>query len=272
MPSENVVIHDCTMKDGHGGVVIGSEISGGARNIFASDCYMDSPNLNRALRIKSNSIRGGTIENVYLKNITVGTVSDAAVRVNFYYGEGDIADFTPIVRNIEVRNMTCEHTNYALSLQAYTRSPVSDMRLIDCTFHDARNNNILSHIRNLGLDNVMINDTEYHKILEPENDQGTSIGQNYNEEALPSSIQLMQNFPNPFNNRTIIRYYITRKENVTLTLYNLKGQRIRIMVNETQNPGSYSIPLNTPDLAAGLYIYRLQTGVSTVQRKCIFIK
>src|SRR5690606_9133242 len=57
-PIENVVIEGCTMRDGHGGVVIGSEVSGGARNIFAENCNMDSPNLDRALRIKTNKIRG----------------------------------------------------------------------------------------------------------------------------------------------------------------------------------------------------------------------
>ena len=53
MPIENVIVRDCTMKDGHGGVTIGSEISGGARNIFAEQCRMDSPQLDRALRFKN---------------------------------------------------------------------------------------------------------------------------------------------------------------------------------------------------------------------------
>ena len=55
MPIENVIIRDCEMKDGHGGVMIGSEISGGARNIFAEHCRMDSPRLDRALRFKTNA-------------------------------------------------------------------------------------------------------------------------------------------------------------------------------------------------------------------------
>ena len=50
VPIENVIIRDCSMKDGHGGVTIGSEISGGARNVFAERCRMDSPQLDRALR------------------------------------------------------------------------------------------------------------------------------------------------------------------------------------------------------------------------------
>jgi polygalacturonase len=64
VPVENIVIRGCTMKDGHGGVVIGSEISGGARNVFAEKCRMDSHNLDRVLRIKTNSVRGGVVEDI----------------------------------------------------------------------------------------------------------------------------------------------------------------------------------------------------------------
>ena len=69
-PIENVVIRDCEMRDGHGGVVIGSEISGGARNIFAERCRMDSPRLDRALRFKTNAVRGGVIEHVSMRDVT----------------------------------------------------------------------------------------------------------------------------------------------------------------------------------------------------------
>jgi len=72
VPCENIVIQGCVMKDGHGGVTIGSETSGGVRNVFAEDCRMDSPNLDRALRIKTNSVRGGVIERIYLRDVKVG--------------------------------------------------------------------------------------------------------------------------------------------------------------------------------------------------------
>ena len=104
--SENIVVRNCVMKDGHGGVVIGSEISGGCRNVFIENCQMSSPNLDRALRIKTNSIRGGVVENVFVRNIEVGQVKDAVIKVNFHYEEGDAGDFTPIVRNIVVQNLT----------------------------------------------------------------------------------------------------------------------------------------------------------------------
>src|ERR1017187_6047891 len=49
-PSENLIVQNCTMKDGHGGVTMGSECSGNIRNVFAQDCQMDSPNLDRVFR------------------------------------------------------------------------------------------------------------------------------------------------------------------------------------------------------------------------------
>jgi unsaturated rhamnogalacturonyl hydrolase len=85
IPSENIIIGRCTMKDGHGGVTIGSEISGGCRNVFVEDCVMDSPNLDRAIRFKSNAVRGGVVENIFVRNVKVGTVADAALQIDFLY-------------------------------------------------------------------------------------------------------------------------------------------------------------------------------------------
>ena len=74
VPSENIIVRNCAMKDGHGGVAIGSEVSGGVRNVFVENCKMDSPNLNGVLRLKSNAQRGGVIENVFMRNVEVGFV------------------------------------------------------------------------------------------------------------------------------------------------------------------------------------------------------
>ena len=87
VPSRNIVIRRCLMKDGHGGVTIGSEISGDVRNVFAEECRMDSPHLERVLRIKTNSVRGGVIERIYMRNVQAGQVSaGAAVDIDFRYG------------------------------------------------------------------------------------------------------------------------------------------------------------------------------------------
>ena len=157
VPSENIVIQDCQMKEGHGGVVIGSEMSGGARNIFAENCTMDSPNLDRALRIKTNSVRGGFVENVYARNITIGQVREAVLKVNFYYGEGDVGDFMPTVRNINLENVTSKKSKYALFIKGYDRSPITDIHLKDCTFDNVIKSNMLVGVKDLVLENVKIN-------------------------------------------------------------------------------------------------------------------
>src|SRR5262249_49331495 len=131
-PIENVIIRDCEMKDGHGGVVIGSEISGGARNIFAERCLMDSPRLDRVLRFKSNPERGGLIERIAMRDITVGQVAEAIVAADFYYEEGDTGAFTPVLRDVDVRNVTSRKSQYAFLLKGYQRAPVSNVRVADC--------------------------------------------------------------------------------------------------------------------------------------------
>jgi polygalacturonase len=158
VPSENIVIRNCQMKDGHGGVVIGSETSGGTRNVFAENCTMDSPNLDRALRIKTNSVRGGTIENIYMRNVNIGQVAEAVLKVNFQYGEGDSGDFTPTVRNVNMENVTSDKSKYALSISGYERSPITDIHLKNCIFNNVEKSNILIGVKDLAMDNVKIND------------------------------------------------------------------------------------------------------------------
>jgi polygalacturonase len=156
-PIENVIVRNCVMKDGHGGVVIGSEVSGGARNIFAEKCRMDSPNLDRALRIKTNSVRGGFVEHVYMRECTVGQVAEAVVTVNLFYEEGDTGKFPPTVREIDVRNVTSGKSQYALLLRGYPYSPVRDIRVVDCTFDNVEKDDVVEGVSGLSLTNVRIN-------------------------------------------------------------------------------------------------------------------
>jgi len=160
VPSENIVIQDCEMRDGHGGVVIGSEISGNVRNVFAENCIMNSPNLDRALRIKTNSVRGGIIEIIFLRNITVGQVADAVFRINLNYEEGDAGEYTPEIRNIRFENITSEKSNYALRIEGYERSPVRDIYLNNCEFKNVSKTNILKNVTAIEFRDVRINGEE----------------------------------------------------------------------------------------------------------------
>ena len=156
-PIENVVIRGCTMKDGHGGVVLGSEISGGARDIFAEQCQMDSPQLDRALRIKTNSVRGGTVDGVYMRNVTVGQVAEAVVTVDYFYEEGDTGKYPPVVRNIDVRNVTSSKSQYALLLRGYAHDPITGVRIADCRFEGVQKDDVLDAVEGLELRNVTRN-------------------------------------------------------------------------------------------------------------------
>ncbi len=157
VPCENIVIQDCIMKNGHGGVVIGSEMSGGVRNVYAENCTMDSPNLDRVLRIKTNSIRGGIVENVFMRNIKVGEVAEAVLKIDFYYEEGDAGAFTPIVRNIDMENIISNKSKYGLWIRAYGRSPAADINIHNCVFNNVAESNIIENVRNFNLINVTIN-------------------------------------------------------------------------------------------------------------------
>lgn len=156
-PVENVIIRRCRMKNGHGGVTIGSEISGGARNIFAEDCTMSSPDLDRGLRIKTNSIRGGVIEDVHLRNITVGEVREAPISIDLYYEEGDAGPHTPTLRSIHVSNMRSAKSRYALYLAGYERAPIRDVRLADCAFDGVEQGTVVRGAVDVVLTNVTIN-------------------------------------------------------------------------------------------------------------------
>jgi polygalacturonase len=157
VPVENIVIRDCDMKDGHGGVTIGSEISGGARNIFAERCRMDSPQLDRVLRFKNNSVRGGLVEHIYMRDVTVGEVAEAIVNADFFYEEGDAGAFTPVLRDVEVRNVRSRKSRNALRLRGYARSPVTDVRVIDCTFDGVAEPDVLEGVREVVFTNVRVN-------------------------------------------------------------------------------------------------------------------
>lgn len=159
-PSENIVIRNCIMHNGHGGVVLGSETSGGCRNVFTENCVMDSPDLDRAIRIKTNSLRGGITENIYFRKILVGEVDEAVLRINCHYdskkeGEGD---FPPVVRNIHLNQVESKASKYALFLEGVEDlESIRDIYVVDCTFEGVEEHSIVSYVTNLKIDHSFEN-------------------------------------------------------------------------------------------------------------------
>lgn len=155
-PAENHIIEGCIMKDGHGGIVIGSEIAGGAKNIYAVNCKMDSKNLDRVLRVKTSSSRGGTIENIFLKDIQVGSYGESAIHFNMFYE--NTGDFMPTIRNIWVENLNVEKGgDYAIWINAYEASPIENLKVVNCNFNGIKTPLKIDHVKNMQLENVVIN-------------------------------------------------------------------------------------------------------------------
>ncbi len=154
--SENLIVRKCIMKDGHGGVVIGSEISGGCRNVFVEDCQMDSPHLERALRFKSNARRGGIVENVYMRNVRIGELAEAVVTVDFLYEEGAKGTFLPTVRNVSLENVTATHTPRVFYIAGFKGATIDDIRLEHCHFSGVSSTDLIDHAGHITLDDVAV--------------------------------------------------------------------------------------------------------------------
>ena len=160
-PSENIIIRNCEMKNGHGGVVIGSEISGGCRNVYAENNVMDSPELERVVRIKTNTCRGGIIENINARNIKVGVCKESVLKINLDYEHNEICcrGYIPTVRNINIENITCEKSQYGVQIIALdTACYVYDINVKNCRFNGVRDgNSIKGMTRDVRFDNLFIN-------------------------------------------------------------------------------------------------------------------
>jgi polygalacturonase/rhamnogalacturonyl hydrolase YesR len=161
MPSKNIIIRNCEMKNGHGGVVIGSEISGGCQNVYAHDCVMDSPELERVLRIKTNSCRGGIIENINMRNVKVGVCKESVLKINLDYEHNEICcrGFYPTVRNVYMENVTSEKSKYGVQIIGLEEDTyVYDINVKNCKFNGVKDGNFMSgKTRNVNFDNLFIN-------------------------------------------------------------------------------------------------------------------
>lgn len=160
IPSENIIIQDCKMNDGHGGVTIGSEISGGCRNVFAENCEMDSPDLDRAIRIKANFYRGGLIENIFIRDIKIGVVKDAVLHFDMKYepAEGKNGVFMPVWRNINVCRVTSKKSNQALYFVGLDESNIINIKIIECRFDGVKKESTIQNVTGLVIQDTYIND------------------------------------------------------------------------------------------------------------------
>lgn len=154
-PAENYTITNCTMLSGHGGVVIGSEMSGGVKNIVISNCVFDGTD--RGIRIKTTRGRGGAVEDIRVDNVIMKNIREQAFVLDMAYSKTEpepVSDRTPQIRNISYSNITA-YTNEACFINGLDEMAVENIRFSDVVIY-AQSGFVIQKAKDIFLDNISI--------------------------------------------------------------------------------------------------------------------
>lgn len=155
-PAENIVIRRVRMDSRHGGICIGSEMSGGVRNIFVEDCRGES--LSNGLYFKANLDRGGGVEHVRVDGLHVARVRDALVRFSTSYPGYRGENHPPTFRDFVLENLSCgQSTGYAVFLEGVPAAPIRDVTLRHVEVASARAATWLRHTEGVRFEDVRVN-------------------------------------------------------------------------------------------------------------------
>lgn len=161
VPCENITITNCTMLAGHGGVVIGSEMSGSVCKVTISNCVFDGTD--RGIRIKSTRGRGGVVEDIRVSNIVMSNIKQEAVVLNLKYSQMPAeakSERTPIFRNVHISGMTVTGVKTPIKIVGLEEAPISDIVLRDIHIQGARQKCIFEDCERITMDDVIINGEE----------------------------------------------------------------------------------------------------------------
>ena len=161
VPCENITITNCTMLSGHGGVVIGSEMSGSVRKVTISNCVFDGTD--RGIRIKSTRGRGGVVEDIRVSNIIMSNIKREAVVLNLKYSEMPVepmSERTPLFRDISISGLTAVGVKTPVKIVGLEEAPVTDIILRDINVKNAREKCIFENCERIRLTDVIVNGKE----------------------------------------------------------------------------------------------------------------
>lgn len=156
-PCQNVLIENNDFADGHGGIALGSEMSGGIRRVLAVGNRFSSPHLTYALRLKTNARRGGFVEQVMLCDSVMDHVHGAAVHGTMLYEDGRNGDSLPVFRNITVENIVAHGGDYGIFLEAFPEVPITGLTLRNITIDGAARALRGMNWKDAVVENVVIN-------------------------------------------------------------------------------------------------------------------
>ncbi|WP_289752291.1 glycoside hydrolase family 28 protein [uncultured Duncaniella sp.] len=159
IPCTNVLIDGCTVYHGHGGFVIGSEMSGGCKDIIVNNCVFIGTDV--GLRFKSTRGRGGVVEDIYVDNIKMTDIAGDALIFDLYYGikpgapVPPVTEETPSFRNIYIDDVTCRSAKRAALFNGLPEMPMKNVVIRNSHFR-ADSGIELNHVDGLTLENVRI--------------------------------------------------------------------------------------------------------------------
>jgi len=171
MPTENVIIRNSTVYHAHGGFVIGSEMSGGARNIFVSDCSFIGTDI--GLRFKTTRGRGGVVENIHIKNINMMEIPGEAILFDMYYAAVDpvpltgekreapkveilpVTEETPVFKNFYINNVVCDGAEKAVFVRGLPEMSIENINLENLTIKATKGIDI-QEAKKINLTNVKL--------------------------------------------------------------------------------------------------------------------
>jgi polygalacturonase len=185
-PTENVVVRNNVVYRAHGGFVIGSEMSGGARNIFVYDCTFIGTDI--GLRFKTTRGRGGVVENIFIKNISMRSILHEAILFDMYYGgkspgEDDVVkdealipvtEATPSFRNFYVNNVVCNGAEKALMIRGLPEMSIKGIHVENSSFLTDKGADIIEG-QDVSLKNVYLESKDTNPLINIQNGSGITL-------------------------------------------------------------------------------------------------
>lgn len=172
VPCENIIVDNCTVFKGHGGFVVGSEMSGGAKNISVSNCQFLGTDV--GLRFKSKRGRGGVVENIYISNISMIDIATEPVHFNLYYGGRSVVEdledgtkvvplenlppvdeTTPTFRNIYIKDVHCSHAGKAMYFYGLPEHNINNINIENMVIYSKKGGELIES-EDIKLKNVHI--------------------------------------------------------------------------------------------------------------------
>ena len=149
------------MLSGHGGVVIGSEMSGSVRHVTISNCVFEGTD--RGIRLKSTRGRGGVVEDIRVSNVVMKDIKKEALTFNLKYSrmpQEPKSERTPVFRNIHISGITVVDVNVPIEIVGLEEAPITDIVLRDIQIKNGKQPNVFKNCKDILMENVIVNGKE----------------------------------------------------------------------------------------------------------------